>query len=220
MRSTIKIIIDIIMTVLYFILMAYHFTGRTIHEYLGFLIFIFFILHNVMNINWYKNLPKGKYNLNRSLNTFINIMLFIFMFGLVISGILFNRDLVEFLNLTNIKVLNKKVHIVCSYWGFILMSVHLGMHWGIFINLSKKMINIKKQIYILIGLLISIYGIVSFIKRGFYINMFVIAKVPKVEEAAVFFFMDHVAVMGVFIFITYYLHILSNKLNTINIKQS
>ena len=111
------------------------------------------------------------------------------------------------------------MHIVCSYWGFILMSVHLGMHWGIFINMSKKIINIKKQIYILIGLLIAVYGIVSFIKRGFYINMFVIAKVPKAEEAAVFFFMDHVAVMGVFIFITYYLHRLSNKLNKMNIQQ-
>ena len=172
-----------------------------------------------MNINWYKNLPKGKYNFNRSLNTFINVMLFICMFGLVVSGILFNRDLVEFLNLSSIKVFNKKLHIVCSYWGFILMSVHLGMHWAIFINMSKKIINIKKQIYILIGLLISVYGIVSFIKRGFYINMFVIAKVPKAEEAAVFFFMDHLAVMGVFIFITYYLHRLSNKLNKMSIQQ-
>ena len=135
------------------------------------------------------------------------------------SGILFNRDLVEFLNLSSIKVFNKKLHIVCSYWGFILMSVHLGMHWGIFINMSKKIINIKKQIYILISLLIAVYGIVSFIKRGFYINMFVIAKVPKAEEAAVFFFMDHVAVMGVFIFITYYLHRLSNKLNKISIQR-
>ena len=217
------------MTVLYFVLMGYHFTGRTIHEYLGFLIFVtiheylgflifvFFILHNIMNINWYKNLPKGKYNFNRSLNTFINVMLFICMFGLVVSGILFNRDLVEFLNLSSIKVFNKKLHIVCSYWGFILMSVHLGMHWGIFINMSKKII--KKQIYILIGFIIAVYGIVSFIKRGFYINMFVIAKVPKAEEAAVFFFMDHVAVMGVFIFITYYLHRLSNKLNKMNIQQ-
>ena len=49
--------------------------------------------------------------------------------------------------------------------------------------------------------------------------MFVIAKVPKAEEAAVFFFMDHVAVMGFFIFITYYLHRLSNKLNKMSIQQ-
>ena len=199
--------------------MGYHFTGRTIHEYLGFLIFVFFILHNIMNINWYKNLPKGKYSLNRALNTFINTLLFICMFGLIISGILFNKSVVEFFNIGDIKVLNKKLHIICSYWGFILISVHLGMHWGIFINMSKKFMNVKKQICIIIGLLIAIYGIVSFIERGFYINMFVIAKVPKAEEAAAFFFMDHVAVMGVFIFITYYLHRLSSKLNKMSIQQ-
>ena len=213
MRNTIKILVDIIMTILFFVLMNYYFTGRTIHEYLGYLIFIFFVLHHILNFNWYKNLTKGKYSLNRSLNTFINTMLLICMLGLIISGILFNKDVVNFFNLTNIKVFNKKLHIVCSHWGFILMSIHLGMHLGMFINMSKKFINIKKQIYIIIASLIAIYGIVSFIKRGFYIQMFVITRVPKVEEPAIFFFMDHVAIMGLFIFITYYLHILSNKLN-------
>ena len=199
--------------------MGYHFTGRTIHEYLGFLIFVFFILHNIMNINWYKNLPKGKYSLNRALNTFINTLLFICMFGLIISGILFNKSVVEFFNIGDIKVLNKKLHIICSYWGFILISVHLGMHWGIFINMSKKFMNVKKQICIIIGLLIAIYGIVSFIERGFYIKMFLMAKVPSIKEPAIFFFIDHVAVMGLFIFITYYLHRLSSKLNKMSIQQ-
>lgn len=212
MKNTIKIVVYIIMTILFFVLMAYRLTGRTMHEYLGYLIFIFFILHHILNFNWYKNLPKGKYNLNRSLNTFINTMLFICMLGLIISGILFNKNVLEFFNIGDIKVFNKKLHIVCSYWGFILMSVHLGMHWGIFINMSKKMINIKKQIYLIIGLLIAVYGVVSFIKRGFYIKMFLIAKVPALKEPAVFFFMDHIAIMGLFIFITYYLHILNNKL--------
>ena len=199
--------------------MGYHFTGRTIHEYLGFLIFVFFILHNIMNINWYKNLPKGKYSLNRALNTFINTLLFICMFGLIISGILFNKSVVEFFNIGDIKVLNKKLHIICSYWGFILISVHLGMHWGIFINMSKKFMNVKKQICIIIGLLIAIYGIVSFIERVFYIKMFLMAKVPSIKEPAIFFFIDHVAVMGLFIFITYYLHRLSSKLNKMSIQQ-
>ena len=142
--SRIKILVDIIMTILFFVLMNYYFTGRTIHEYLGYLIFIFFVLHHILNFNWYKNLTKGKYSLNRSLNTFINTMLLICMLGLIISGILFNKDVVNFFNLTNIKVFNKKLHIVCSHWGFILMSIHLGMHWGMFINMSKKFINIKK----------------------------------------------------------------------------
>lgn len=114
MRNTIKILVDIIMTILFFVLMNYYFTERTIHEYLGYLIFIFFVLHHILNFNWYKNLTKGKYSFNRSLNTFINTMLFICMLGLIISGILFNKDVVNFFNLTNIKVFNKKLHIVAA----------------------------------------------------------------------------------------------------------
>lgn len=99
------------------------------------------------------------------------------------------------------------------------MSLHLGMHWGMFINMSKKFISIKKQIYVIMGSLVAIYGVVSFIKRGIYIRLFSVAKVPSYEEAFIFFFMDHVAVMGLFIFITYYLHRLSSKLNKINIQK-
>ncbi|MEI0518676.1 DUF4405 domain-containing protein [Brachyspira murdochii] len=216
MKNKIKILIDITMTILFFVLIGYRFTGRTIHEYLGYSIFIFFILHHILNFHWYKNLNKGKYSFNRTLNTFINSMLFICMIGLIISGILFNRNVVDFFNLEGIKVFNKRLHIICCYWGLVLMSVHLGMHWGIFINMSKKLINIKKQIYMITGLLIAIYGVVSFIKRGIYIRLFSVTKVPSYEEAFIFFFMDHLAIMGLFIFITYYLHRLSNKLNKVN----
>lgn len=52
------------------------------------------------------------------------------------------------------------------------MSAHIGMHWGMFIN--KKFINIKKQISIIIALFVSIYGVVSFIKRGLYNKMFLL----------------------------------------------
>ena len=44
--------------------------------------------------------------------------------------------------------------------------------------------------------------------------MFLIAKVPALKEPAIFFFMDHIAIMGLFIFIAYYLHILNNKLTS------
>ena len=44
MKKIIKITVDIIMTLLFFVLMAYHFTCDAVHEYLGFLLFIFFIL--------------------------------------------------------------------------------------------------------------------------------------------------------------------------------
>ena len=48
--------------------------------------------------------------------------------------------------------------------------------------------------------------------------MFLFTRLPDYEETAAFFFMDHIAIMGLFIFITYYLCRLSTKLNKINIQ--
>ena len=209
MKKIIKITIDIIMTLLFFVLMAYHFTGDAVHEYLGFLLFIFFILHHILNFNWYKNIYKGKYNFNRILNTFINTMLFLCMAGLMISGILFSQRVLGFLNIHNSGMFTRRLHMISNSWAFIFMSAHIGMHWGMFIN--KKFI--KKQISIIIALFVSIYGVVSFIKRGLYNKMFLLADFAffDYEEPVIFFFMDYVSIMGLFIFITYFLKQISKE---------
>ena len=210
MKRIIKITVDIIMTLLFFVLMAYHFTGDAIHEYLGFSLFIFFILHHILNFNWYKNIYKGKYNFNRILNTFINTMLFLCMAGLMISGILFSQRVLGFLNIHNSGMFTRRLHMISNSWAFIFMSAHLGMHWGMFIN--RKFI--KKQISIIIALFVSIYGVVSFIKRGLYNKMFLLVEFAffDYEEPVIFFFMDYVSIMGLFIFITYYINELYRKL--------
>lgn len=210
MKKIIKITIDIIMTLLFFVLMAYHFTGDAVHEYLGFLLFIFFILHHILNFNWYKNIYKGKYNFNRILNTFINTMLFLCMAGLMISGILFSQRVLGFLNIHNSGMFTRRLHMISNSWAFIFMSAHIGMHWGMFIN--KKFI--KKQISIIIALFVSIYGVVSFIKRGLYNKMFLLVDFAffDYEEPIIFFFMDYVSIMMLFIFITSLVQTLNSKL--------
>lgn len=215
MKRKIKLFIDISMTVSFLLLMAYHFTGDSIHEYLGFTLFALFIIHHLLNLNWYKNLNKGKYNLNRKLNTFINTMLFICMIGLMISGILFSQRVLSFLNINNSGMFTRRLHMISSSWAFIFMSFHIGMHLGIFINASKKFIKIKKPVVIVIGILIAIYGVYAFLKRQLYNKMFLLIDFAffDYEEPIIFFFTDYIAMMGLFIFISYYLQILNNKLN-------
>lgn len=39
--------------------------------------------------------------------------------------------------------LARRIHLACSYWGFVLMSMHLGMHLRQMINVFKKYIYLK-----------------------------------------------------------------------------
>lgn len=218
MKKIIKISIDIIMTLLFFLLTAYHWTGDEIHEYLGFSLFIFFIAHHILNFNWYKNLFKGKYSFNRILNTFINIALFVCMLGLMISGIMFSRKVLFFLNLGGGGIFNRRLHMLSASWGFVFISAHIGMHWGMFMSIGNKFIKLKNAFVQVLGILIAVYGIYSFIKRELYQKMFLLIDYAffDYEEPIIFFFLDYLAIMGLFIFITYYLQKLNNRFKKLN----
>lgn len=48
-----RIILDIVMTCLFIVLMGYYITENSIHEILGIITFVLFIIHNILNIKWY-----------------------------------------------------------------------------------------------------------------------------------------------------------------------
>ena len=74
-----RMTLDIAMTVLMPLLMAYSLIGETFHEIIGTLIFILFIIHHVLNRKWSEALFKGRYSPGRVFRTAINALLFAFM---------------------------------------------------------------------------------------------------------------------------------------------
>lgn len=62
--------------------------------------------------------------------------------------------------------LARRLHILGSYWGFLLMSIHLGLHWNMVIGIVKREFKIKKiskpraVFFFLTGLVISLYGLI------------------------------------------------------------
>ena len=75
MKNKIRIIIDISMTVLLPLLMAYSLIGETFYEVVGTLIFVLFIVHHIINRKWYGALFKGKYNTRRIFQTALDMLL-------------------------------------------------------------------------------------------------------------------------------------------------
>jgi len=96
-RQVIKIGIDISMTVLLFILMAFHYVGLQWHEVTGAVMLVLFILHHILNGNWYRALGKGKYSSGRILFTIVDVVLLIDMFLLMFSGISMSRYVFRFM---------------------------------------------------------------------------------------------------------------------------
>lgn len=159
----IKRIIDILMTIVLIPLMAYQVTGEAAHEWLGISMVSLVIIHQVLNRKWYASLFKGNYKFFRVFSIIINILLLISFALTAISGVSMSNHAVPFLyNSVNVNTA-RVMHLAFSYWAFILMGLHIGMHVNVMTNKIPKNI---KNVLTIIFTIISVYGFYLFLKSG------------------------------------------------------
>lgn len=206
-----KIVVDMIMTVLLLFLMSRQITGDAAHEWLGTGMFVLWIVHHIINRNWYSNIFKGKYTAARILQIVTNIVVSLCMLGLMVSGIILSRKVFAFLPISGGTALARRLHILSSFWGFVMMALHLGLHWNMIIGMVRKAAGpvSSKTLRIILraaAALIAVYGVYAFIKNKFLSYMFL--TTPFVffdfERPAALFFTEYIAIMELFIFIAHY----------------
>lgn len=215
-KQIFKISVDITMTALLIIMTAYHVTGSKLHEWLGTITFVLFILHHILNFKWYGGLFKGKYTAARVFITIVDLLLFISMAGMMISGIMLSREVFGFLNL-RAGMIGRKLHMLSVSWGYVLISVHLGLHLRTLMNSFKSILSVKTKkfsaaVRLIIGV-ISCYGIYAFISRQFAEKMFLLVEYAffDYDGPAIFFFADHICIMALFAVLSYCLSKLLQK---------
>ena len=216
-KQIMKIIIDILMTVILLLLMAYNLVGEAIHEWLGIGMFVLFILHHILNSRWSRNLFKGKYTPFRILQTVFAVLALASMLGSMVSGIVLSRHALAFLPITGGQSWARTLHMLSAYWGFAFLSLHLGLHWNTMMGMAKRMWKkpsvIRAWVARALGLLIAGYGVYVFIRReiGSYMllkNQFVFFDFG---EPLILFLLDYVAVMGLYVFVGHYLVVAVRK---------
>lgn len=134
----IKIAVDAAMSVSMLLLMAYGLVGEAAHEWIGMGMFALFVVHHVLNRRWINAVPRGRYTPLRIVQTALAGLIFLCMVGSMISGIVLSRHVFAFLPRHGGYELAGKLHILCAFWGFVLMSLHLGMHWNMLLTMARK----------------------------------------------------------------------------------
>ena len=206
-----KTAVDILMTLCLLFLMPYELIGEAIHEWIGAGMFLLFIIHHILNRKWTGNLTKGRYTPLRIIQTILVILILICILGSMVSGIILSRHVFAFLEIRGLSAPARVLHMTCAYWGFVLMSLHLGIHWGMMMGMAGKMFpkpsKARTWILRLAGIGIAGYGVYAFIKRDIlsYLLMQVQYVFFSFEEPVIFFILDYMAAMGLFVFIGYYL---------------
>ncbi|WP_160724723.1 DUF4405 domain-containing protein [Bacillus sp. USDA818B3_A] len=159
-----KLVNDVVMTVLMVITMAYYITGNKIHELVGVVVLLLFIVHNLLNRRWYKMILKGSHHLRGKLQIVINLLFLVTMAVMMISAVLISNDLFPHISIKNDMML-RQLHIKTAYWGFIIMAVHVGFSWIMIINSVRRMTGISGTSRIrtigvrILAVLIVAYGV-------------------------------------------------------------
>ena len=185
--------VDAAMTALLPCLMAYSLIGETFHEIMGVAMLGLFTAHHILNRTWFKGLFRGRYSPYRAFMTGVNLLLFVVMICLPLSGIMMSKHLFKFLPTDGLSATARTVHLLTSYWGFMLMSLHLGLHMDAMLKAKPKWLPFAAGA-------VSLYGIYAFVKRELPLYMTLRSQFVFFDyaEPRIFFFADYLAVMVLF----------------------
>ena len=194
-----RLAIDIVMTVLMHVLMSYSLTSEKYHEFFGIAVFILFIIHHYQNRWWYKSLKRRKKDPVRIFCNIIDILLVIFMVLQPITGIMMSKYLFKLNLLTSYA---RSIHLFLAYWGYVLLSLHIGTHLSAMI----RRFHIPKIIQIAF-LALGANGVYAFMRRRFMDYMFLRTSFAffDYDESLLSFFFDHFQIMAMFAVIAYFL---------------
>ncbi|MBQ6365338.1 MAG: SUMF1/EgtB/PvdO family nonheme iron enzyme [Oscillospiraceae bacterium] len=146
-RNRFRKIVDICMVILLLCLMSYQVTGEEKHEWIGIVMTLTVILHQILNRHWYAGLFKGKYHAYRIATTIVNLLLVAGMLMTAICGMAMSEYSVPFLYWPRGLFFVRPTHLAMSHWTFVLMGLHLGLHVPLIFRKSGE--NGKKLVAII-----------------------------------------------------------------------
>lgn len=158
----VKRIVDVALTVTLLLLMAFQVTEQLAHEWLGITMFVLTIIHQILNRKYYAAIFKGKYHPLRIFQLIVNILLLLSFVCTALSGMMMSRFATPFMNGILPSTIVRQGHLALSHWSFVLMGLHLGMHFGI---IASKLKN--RTVKIVAGAVmggVSVYGFYLFFK--------------------------------------------------------
>jgi hypothetical protein len=140
-KTIIKLVLDIVMTVLFIILIFAYDTGLTFHEIAGLSLFVLFIYHIILNWAWVKGVTKNllskKIKRKTKILYALNIVLLIGVSTIIVTGIMISRVVFDF-GLSGGSNVLSAIHEWTTYACLGFFAIHIMLNWRfVTVNMRK-----------------------------------------------------------------------------------
>ena len=126
-RRWARVAVDAAMAALFIAVMATALVQEAPHEYLGIALFAAVVAHIALNRRWFKALFRGRYNAVRALQLVAVVGLLACIVGQIASSLVLSKFAFGFLPALPGAGWARRVHMLCSYWGFVFAFAHAGL---------------------------------------------------------------------------------------------
>ena len=165
-----RVVVDVLLAVDLIFVMATALVEEAPHEYLGILLIVLAVAHTVLNRRWFTVLNKGRWSALRVLQALVMAALIACAVGQVASAVVLSKHALWFLPAISGAAWARSVHMICSYWMFVLAFAHAGLQLrsllartGVLRNAKPAALWVARAIWAAI----AIAGVVSFVQLGF-----------------------------------------------------
>lgn len=131
--------------------------------------------------------------------------------GNKMPAVIFSREVFTFLPISGGIALARPMHIFCSFWSFVLMALHLGLHWNMVLGMVRRATGpvsspVLRWTLRIGGAAVAVYGLYALVKNQ--IPSYLLLQSSFVffdfERPLPLFFTEYLAIMGLFVFLAHY----------------
>ncbi|MDR1608034.1 MAG: DUF4405 domain-containing protein [Deltaproteobacteria bacterium] len=218
-KARLRLAIDLALIMSFLSAMPYMVLGERHHEWIGVTIFFLLAIHLIFNRQSLLAIFKGHFFSKRAINIVIYVLAAVAILGLIASGVLISRYVFSALSIPKLTYWARLTHLLFSYWGFFLVSLHLGYNWGHLASEIRMAFSLKpwpkpliiafRSLIVLLGL----YGVYAIKANELLSYMFLKSRFVffDLERSLGLYILDYAAMMAFGAFLGYGLNKLLSR---------
>ena len=161
-KKTAKIVLDVAMAVVLVAIMVTALVQEAPHEWLGVALFVLMAVHVVLNRRWLAAVFRGRHSALRVVQIVVVAGLVVCIVGQLASSLVLSKHAFGFLPALPGAGWARRVHMICSYWAFVLAFAHTGLY----ARLPRNMAPWQKWAVRIAVAVIACFGVHSFAQLG------------------------------------------------------